>query len=95
MSKSIISNEEHCLVCGKTWNLHRHHIFGGHGKRNMSEKYGCWCYLCGDHHDMSDAGVHFNRELDLELKRRCQTVLENEYGWTKEKMIRIFGRNWL
>ena len=68
MSKSIVSNERICLVCSTTHNLHKHHIFYGTGKRMLSEKYGCWCYLCGVHHNLSIAGVHFNKALDNELK---------------------------
>lgn len=95
MSKSIISNERQCLFCGKTYNLHRHHIYYGTANRRLSEKYGCWCFLCAEHHNMSNKGVHFNRILDDKLKAYCQQILEQEHGWTKDKMIEIFGRNYL
>lgn len=44
---------------------------------------------------MSNKGVHFNRILDDRLKAYCQQILEQEHGWTKDKMIEIFGRNYL
>ena len=94
MSQSIISNEPECLVCGTTLNLHRHHIFPGNGRRQLSEKYGCWCYLCARHHNMSNAGVHFNKELDMKLRRQCQKAWETRYGST-EAFMRLFGRSYL
>lgn len=92
MSKSIINNEKECLVCGTVYNIHKHHIYGG-PNRKLSEKYGCWCYLCARHHNMSDAGVHFNRTLDLKLKQQCQKTFEEKH--TRQEFMSIFGRNWL
>lgn len=94
MSKSIISNEKFCLICGTPYNLHKHHIFEGTGRRKLSEKYGCWCYLCGRHHNMSNEGVHFNKPLDLSLKQQCQKAWEYQLG-TREQFIMLFGRNYL
>ena len=94
MSKSIISNERECVICGSTYNLHRHHIYGGVGRRDLSERWGCWCYLCARHHNMSDASVHFNRQLDFRLKQECQKRWEVEHG-TREEFVRTFGRNYL
>ena len=76
MSKSIISNEHYCLICGTTQNLHKHHIFFGSANRKKSEKYGCWCYLCGKHHNLSNEGVHFNKDLDNRLKKMTQKKFE-------------------
>lgn len=95
MSKSIISNDRHCVVCGDTRNLHKHHIFYGFANRRLSEKYGCWCYLCARHHNMSDHSVHADNLLDLKLKKHCQEILEKDKGWSREKMIAIFGRSYL
>ena len=94
MSKSIISNAPKCLVCLTTRNLHRHHVYGGVGRRSKSERYGCWVYLCGRHHNMSNDGVHFNKELDSKIKRQCQKEWEKRYG-SREQFIEIFGRNYL
>ncbi len=94
MSKSIISNERECVVCHTTQNLHRHHIFYGTANRKKSEKYGCWCYLCANHHNMSDHAVHADNLLDLKLKRMTQDILERQ-GWTRQKFIETFGRNYI
>lgn len=93
MAKSIISGEYECYICGTIEDLHRHHIFNGSGIRPLSEKNGCWVYLCARHHNMSKYGVHTNRELDLQIKRICQKKLE-ESGWSREEFIKTFGRNY-
>jgi hypothetical protein len=41
---------------------------------------------------MSDAGVHFNKELDTRLKQTTQKAFESKY---KEDFISIFRRNYL
>ena len=93
MSKSIMSNKKECYICKRTQNLHRHHIFGG-ANRKWSEQFGAWVYLCAEHHNMSDMGVHMNREVDLILKRTCQELWEAEYG-TREDFRSFFGKSYL
>lgn len=93
MSRSIISNEKECLICGITTNLHKHHVYFGAGNRKLAESHGCWCYLCAEHHT-GDFGVHRSRAVDLHLKKMCQAILE-EGGWTREKFMETFGRNYL
>lgn len=93
MSKSIISNERECYVCGTIVNLHRHHIFYGMANRKQSEKYGCWVFLCPKHHNISNAGVHFNKALDIELKQKCQRKFMEVYP--DLDFIKTFGRNYL
>ena len=94
MSKSIVSNIRDCYICGKPYPLHKHHIFYGSANRKQSEKYGCWVYLCPIHHNLSNAGVHFNKAFDLELKRRAQIAFETYHG-SRADFIKIFGRNYL
>ena len=93
MSKSIISNNKRCIVCGTTKNLHRHHIYYGTGNRRQSEKFGCWCYLCGNHHNLSNEGVHFNSDLDEAIKRVCQIRFEAYHS--RDEFREIFGRSYL
>lgn len=90
--KSIISNQKKCAVCGTTYNLHRHHIYFN-AKRKVSEQYGCWCWLCAKHHNMSDEGVHFNKELDLKLKRLAQKRFNEVYS--DLDFTKIFFKNYL
>lgn len=95
MSKSILQSRcetPECYITGSRINLHRHHIYGG-SRRQASEKWGCWVYLRADYHNMSKKGVHFDRRLDLSLKRECQVAFEALYG--HEKFMRVFGKSYL
>ena len=93
MSQSIISNERQCFVCHTTQNLHKHHIIHGYAFRKVSEHYGLWVYLCGYHHNLSNEGVHFNKELDIKLKRLAQEKFQEKYP--DKDFIKELGRNYL
>lgn len=92
MSKSIVSNERVCWVCKSPYMLHKHHVWAG-ARRQSSEHYGAWVYLCERHHNMSSMGVHNRPDLDAKLKAYAQKKLE-ENGMSRAEFIRIFGRNW-
>lgn len=92
MAKSIIQDIKECYVCGTTLDLHKHHIYEGMANRKKSEKYGCWCYLCGKHHNVSKYGVHFDNALDRSLKEECQKAFERKYN---EDFIKVFGKSYL
>ncbi len=93
MTQSLLSNEPECFVCRLTYNLHRHHIYGGYGRRDRSEKWGCWVYLCARHH-VGKNGVHNNKALDDHLKTLCQRAWEKKYG-TRDEFTRIFEHSYL
>lgn len=92
--KSIISNTRECIVCYSKVEIHKHHIYHGEGQRKISEREGCWCYLCATHHNSSKYGVHFDRDLDLKLKRECQEAWEHIRG-SREEFIETFGRSYI
>ena len=92
--ESVIQKEKECWVCKNTIGLHSHHILYGTASRRMSELYGLKVWLCGKHHNMSNEGVHFNKELDLQLKRLAQEYYEANYGCRLD-FIDTFGRNYL
>lgn len=92
--KSIIQRSKECIVCGTTQNLHLHHIFFGVANRKISDRNGFTCYLCGYHHNLSNQGVHSNRELDLMLKRLCQEKYES-MGYSREDFIRLIGKSYI
>ena len=94
MSKSLMSNDKICHVCGSSQNIHKHHIFYGTANRQISEKQGCWCYLCAFHHNMSNYGAHFDKNLDIKLKRICQEKWEEKNG-DREQFIKVFGKSYL
>lgn len=91
--KSILQSEKQCYLTGETGLLHKHHIFFGRGLRKISEENGFWIYLLPRLHNMSNDGVHFNRELDLKLKRACQKKYEEKH--TREEFMALIGRNYL
>lgn len=45
------------------------------------------------HHNMSNEGVHFNREMDLILKELGQKHFEAVHG-SREQFIKIWGRSY-
>ena len=91
--KSVLQDEMQCIVCRTTHNLHEHHVFFGTANRKNSEKYGFKVWLCSRHHNGSNYGVHFNRNLDLKLKRMAQAKFEETH--TREEFRAIFGKSYL
>ncbi len=92
MADSIMQSVKECYITGSTQRLHRHHIYPG-SRRQASEKWGCWVWLRGDWHNLSDYGVHSNLELDKLLKRSCQERFEELYG--HEKFMEVFGKSYI
>lgn len=82
-----------CFICQTTENLHRHHVYGGNGRRKVSDENGFVVDLCAKHHNMSDYSVHFNKDLDLMIKKHFQALYEKDH--TREQFIELIGRNYL
>ena len=82
----------HCYICRANI-VHIHHIFGA-SNRKWSEKYGFVLPLHPRWHNMSNDGVHFNRELDLKYKQMAQGYYENNHG-TRSDFIIKFGKSWI
>jgi len=91
MAKSIVVKDmTKCMFCGRPKEA-IHHIFFG-PNRNNSEKYGLTAPLCNYHHNMSNQSVHFNRQMDLELKVLAQKAFEDKYS--HELFMQVFGKNY-
>ena len=60
----------------------------------MSEKHGLKVWLCARHHNMSNEGVHFNKGLDMHLRKIAQTYYEEHIG-SREDFRREFGKSCL
>ena len=73
---------------------HRHEVFFG-ANRQKSIEYGLVVFLTPEMHNMSNKGVHFNREFDLQLKRIGQVAAMERYGWTVDEFRNIFGKSFL
>ena len=95
--KSVLQNEKKCFLSGSTSNLEEHHIFFGSAKRKLSEKYGLKVYLTKHFHTGDINGnknaVHFNKSLDLHLKKTAQEKFEETH--TRQEFINTFGRSYL
>ena len=90
--KSIMTKiSDYCYVCGRPAQ-HIHHIYFGTANRRLSTKYHLVIPICESCHT-GPHGVHFNRELDLQLKRMGQVAFRREYP--DKDFVAIFGRNYL
>ena len=83
---SIVRTYTHC---------HRHEVVFGSGRRQKSIKDGLVVFLTPEMHNMSNRGVHFNREFDLYLKRIAEKTWCEYYGKTVEDFIKEYGVNYL
>lgn len=95
--KSIIQTDRNaCYLCGRNSAfepLDEHHVFGGLGYRDLSERYGLKVYL----HHMSCHlnGVHKDGELAHRLKANVQKKAMEHYGWSVAEFVEIFGKNYI
>lgn len=88
----IIEDMEHCYICNSPY-VQIHHVFFGVANRKISDKYGYIVPLCQEHHTGS-AGVHFNKDLDLHLKKLAQKHFEAEFG-ARNVFRGVFGKSFL
>lgn len=71
---------------------HKHHIFEGRNRQN-SEKYGLFIWLPPELHNLSNKGIHFDKEFDLRVKKIAQKAFEEKYP--ELDFLKIFRRNYL
>ena len=90
---SIMQDIRECYITGDTHALHKHHIYFGNPNRRISEAWGFWVWLRWDWHNGAEYGVHFNRDLDLRLKRACQERIEENH--TRDQFRQIIGKSYL
>lgn len=91
---SILQDEmNECYFCGTTKNLHIHEVFYGTANRQKSIRYGCCVSLCAIHHNLSNMSVHFNKDMDLNLKKTMQRKFIEVYP--ELDFLKIFGKNYL
>lgn len=83
-----------CYICGSTNWIERHHVFNG-PFRKKSEKYDAVVDLCHYCHNEPPNGVHFDQELDNELKSHFQELIMEREGWDTQRFIFEFGRNYI
>lgn len=76
---------------------HRHEIFFGTANRKKSIKYGLVVFIKPEDHNMSEYGVHNRKghEFDMYLKKLGQKRAMDEYTWTTDEFIDIFGKSYI
>ena len=92
---SLYGDERVCYRCGSPY-VDCHHIYGGNGRRGVSDREGCYVYLCHEHHMM----CHEHREdngTDLMdyFRKDCQTRWMEREGADEDDFIRTFGTSYL
>lgn len=73
---------------------HRHEVFGG-PNRQRSIKDGLVIFLIPEMHNMSNAGIHFNKQFMDYAHRVGQLAWMEYYNKTKEDFIKEYGKNFL
>ena len=86
-SRSLISSEPVCYICGTRENLEMHHIFGGR-LRGLSERYGLTVCLCHEHH-RGRKGAHGNGNVSLFFMRLAEAAFTEYYS--HQLFIALFG----
>lgn len=100
MRQSILQKDKSvCFLCGEPGGadpLDKHHVYGGTGRRKLSEKYGLFVYLhhfrC---HEFGKESAHQNAAVARRLHRIAQKKAMEVHGLSMEAFIQIFGKNYL
>ena len=91
---SILQDEKRCYKCGTTKNVHIHEVYFGKNRQKSIED-GCCVYLCGNHHNQSKYGVHFDHKFDLYLKKIMELKWLEYYDKTEEDFIKRYYNNYI
>lgn len=91
---SIMQHDlSYCFRCGRSCEkLDRHEVWGG-AYRQKSKRLGLWVMLCHDTCHLN--GVHVDADYRNRLRAKAQAAAMREYGWSTERFISEFGRNFL
>ena len=79
----------------RRWNLNRHEVFYGRKQRKLSIEYGLVIFLTPEMHNMSDKGIHYDKEFDNQVKIIGQKAFMKYYHKSVEEFRQIFGKNYL
>jgi hypothetical protein len=74
---------------------HRHEIFFGNRNRKKSIEDGLVVFLRPELHNASNLGVHYNKQLDLELKIAGEKRWCEYYNKTPDEFRKRYGKNYL
>lgn len=91
---SILQDTKNCLVCGTSKNIHIHEVYYGRNRQKSIED-GCCVYLCGEHHNLSKNGIHYDHEFDIIVKKAMEKRWLEYYNKDIDDFINSYGRNYL
>ena len=80
-----------CEFCGRWGDLERHHLIGGTGNRQLSEKYGLVAMCCRDCHRL----CHENTDMYKMSHQLGELMFIAKEHSTREEFIKVFGKNYL
>ena len=97
-----MAKKEFCIMDDNPpfWNnfrfpgAHRHEVFFG-ANRQHSIQDGLVIYLTPEMHNMSNNGIHFDKNFDLYAKKRAQRIWMDYYDKTIEDFSKRYGKNYL
>lgn len=89
----LYGEERECYVCGSPY-VECHHIYGGVGRRPISDREGCWVYLCREHHQ-GRTGVHRDPAMMRTLREDCERRWCAANGKTPDDFRKVFGVNYI
>lgn len=73
----------------------RHEVFFGTSNRKKSIEDGLVIFLKPEMHNMSNFGIHFDRNFDLYAKRIAEQTYLEYYHKTINDFIKRYGKNFL
>lgn len=100
--KSIMHSKDDrtCYVCmmlnhdySQKLILEEHHVFGGHARRHLSEKFGLKVYLDPAHHRFGQDSVHMNKFVADLVKTNAQKQFKKNFP--QYDFREIFGKNYI
>lgn len=81
---------DECAVCACPY-VQYHHVMYGSANMKLADHYGLIIPLCQEHHTGQN-GVHFNKQMDFNLKQLAQQKFDKEYA--PLSFFEVFGRNY-
>lgn len=84
----------YCEICGTPYGVEDHHIIFKSIVKPLDKCPKNHVYLCNIHHRDHRNGVHFNSELDQELKSEFRQWLEESFcneDYSMEEIQKILG----
>ena len=89
----LVPDFNSCYVCASTEKINIHEVFFGRANRQKSIEDGMCIPLCPYHHNMSNNGIHFNKQLDNYVKKQAEKIWIINYcdpSLTNEEKIQKF-----